>query len=246
MVLSRRVCALTFTLLFVTMFFTQTAGAALAPMLPESSYYDGYVWYGLPGTPEDSADLRGRIDFAVYNRDERETKWSQEEGDFVDYLGLSEEDTFIYAYQIFNDYGETISESAIAYFSVLGIDGSAIAANGTSSHNDLGYTTDPTDLELAGVDASEIPLDKDGVWYFRDEDPEEYGVSGTLISGEHSFFLAFSSDADWTAGSYELSGHVDVLPVTGEEIADGVDIIPEPATIILLGIGGLLTAGRKR
>ncbi len=49
--------------------FAQDASATLARMLPESSHYQGFVFYDeeWPDGFGDTTLLRGRIDFAVYD-----------------------------------------------------------------------------------------------------------------------------------------------------------------------------------
>ena len=213
------------SLLFFVTLFVQNASATLEPMLPESSHYDGSTYYNIP---TDKGNMRGRIDFAVYNTADLQLSG---ETDLTTALDLPGQ--FVYAYQIFNDY-EDFSEREISYFAIFGIDGLALDVDDYSidAANDS-----PTDPALEGVEPS--------AWYF--EDSNTRGVwefeGGSLIVGEHSWFLVFSSSQDWTRGRYELKTAQIIVP--GGE-SGGEASSPEPCTIALLGIGTvLLTRLRK-
>ena len=196
-----------FSLLIAATLFAQDASATLAPML-ESSYHDGFVFYY-------EGDFFGRIDFAVYDT------LDDEYGDEYMDVGITKpgDGQYIYAYQIFNDYYSSIE--SIAYFALLGINGDSIDIDSITSQEDPENGIEPGGAYL-NEDDYKI------VWEFD-------GDAGYVIAGEHSWFLIFSSDNDWTAGSYEIKGPDDVpIPV------------PEPATVALLGIGSMLMLLKRR
>jgi len=66
------------------------------------------------------------------------------------------------------------------------------------------------------------------VWEFGEIDQD------WIIPGEHSWFLAFSSDKDWVHGYYEIRG---------TEPSDFP--VPEPAMLALLSIGGAILFRRR-
>ena len=196
-----------FALLIVTTLLAQNASATLEPIL-ESSYYDGFVFYY-------EGELFGRIDFAVYDT------LDDEYGDEYLDVGITKpgDGQYIYAYQIFNDY--SFSAESVAYFALLDINGDSIDIDSISSQQDPENGIEPGSMYLNG-DEYKV------VWEFD-------GDAGYVIAGEHSWFLIFSSNNDWTAGSYEIKGPDDV-PVP----------VPEPATVALLGIGSMLILLKKR
>jgi len=131
---------------------------------------------------------------------------------------MPETDRYIYAYQIFN---HPTADEEVAYFQVLDIDGGAIneaLMHSTTSQDDLSDGVEP------------LESDTQGVWEF------DWGV---LIASEHSYFLIFSSNHAPVAGSYEI---------TSFEPEGEFPVVPEPATVTLLGLGGAMafSVGRRK
>jgi hypothetical protein len=127
---------------------------------------------------------------------------------------------YIYAYQIFCD---DTSTNPLEYFAILGIGDSAIdSLNAIDSQDDLSGTSIQPDIEYFNPSFSRA------VWEFD---------SGLLIADVHSYFLVISSDHDWTAGTYAVM-----------QTEDGETVVPnpEPGTLALLGIGGVLQFARRR
>jgi hypothetical protein len=209
--------------LLVAALVAQNAGATLPPMLPESSHYQGFVWYDEeiePG-PETGpgGNLRGRIDFAVYDNYGEEFIAAGYETP-----GAGE---YIYAYQILNDYDVSWwqSEVPVAYFAALGIDMAFV--DGIDSQEDPEVGVEPSDQYFSTTD---------GIWEFDGD---------WINAGGHSWFLAFSSNQDWVAGDYEIRGpEPGDIPVPPEP-GVGVSPVPEPAMLTLLGIGGAILFKRR-
>ncbi len=126
---------------------------------------------------------------------------------------------YIYAYQIFNDY--PMSVDSVARFSLLGIGGAPI--DGIDSRDDGSDGIAPSD---------QYP---EAVWEFKAENGD-----ALLLVGDHSWLLVLTSDNDWVRGDYEIEP-AGGLPVWGDEPQT-----PEPATVTLLGIGGLLAFIKRR
>jgi hypothetical protein len=162
--------------------------------------------------------LSGRIEYAVY-----------------DSLGGNEfakagSGQYTYVYQIFNDGDDTVS--ALEYFSILGIGEGAIFDQVT----DIGTVDDGS----GGIDATamyfgvhDIDTGPDNaVWEFEGD---------ILETNAHSFFLVISSNYDYTTGTYSvLKSTSPDVPLPNETHA------PEPGTIALLGVGGMLMLLRRR
>lgn len=181
-------------LFVVAVLFTADAPATL--LLPDSSHYQGSTYYDI--TLVDGF-LRGRIDFAVYD-----TLGGNE---FLN-AGYSApgDGQFIYVYQIFNDY--PLSDEAVAYFSILGIQGAPV--DGIGAEEDPSTGVEPSDEFFTASEA---------VWQFD---------GGLIYAGEHSWFLVLTSDTDWVAGQYQITtAEDDPFPVP----------IPEPGMLTLLAIG---------
>ncbi|MHC4618168.1 MAG: PEP-CTERM sorting domain-containing protein [Planctomycetota bacterium] len=171
-------------LLLVTISFTQNAAATLAPML-QSSYYEGFVFYN-------EGDLRGRIDFAVYDTTHPQYG-SEYQGNGLVKPGDGQ---YIYAYQIFNDYED--SGDAVAYFALLGINGAAIDIASIGSQEDPEAGIAPGSQYFDGAESSIV-------WEFD-------GDNGYVAKGEHSWFLVFSSDHGPTKGDFDIKSGQLVVP----------------------------------
>ena len=200
------------SLLFVAALFVQSAFAGPVDFLPYSSHYQGRTYY--TDFTEDGF-LTGRIDFAVY--DTYDTEAYPEGFDAFEPPGDGQ---YIYAYQILCD---TASTAALEYFAVLEIGENAIDDDDGIGTRDDGY---------GGLDAYNAffnpdPEPQQAVWEFDE---------GVLIAGEHSYFLVFTSDHNWTEGDYALTP-TGVLPPTPA---------PEPSTLTLLGLSGALAFIRRR
>jgi hypothetical protein len=168
-------------LLLVVTLSAHDAAATLAPML-ESSYHDGFVFYGFE--PGYEGYLKGRIDFAVYD-----TEHPEYGDEYLD-AGITPpgEGRYIYAYQIFNDYD--VSEESVAYFALLGVVEATVDGIGSQEDPETGIA--PSKEYLAGAESR-------AVWEFN-------GGAGYIIAGEHSWFLVLGSEQDWVKGDYEIRG----------------------------------------
>lgn len=203
-----------FVLLLTTVFCVQQAAGEL---LPESSYYDGSVSY--LGSDFGFDGMNGRIDYAVYD-----TVVYQDE--FIGGMFTAPGDgRYIYAYQIFTD---EQSSFEVSYFALFGADGDILNGSGIF---DIGSQSDepddPTEEGVAPSDAYFHQSEARAVWEFN---------NFKISAGDQSFFLVYSSDNDWTAGSYEIKSPSGV-PTPN----------PEPTSVLLLGIGSLyFLAKRKR
>jgi hypothetical protein len=161
--------------------------------------------------------LRGRIDYAVYDdREEYFTNTGNEAPGTGDY---------VYAYQIFHQPG--FFNPPVSYFTIPGIGGAPV--DGIDSHDDLTFGIEPSSQEF-------IDDGSQAVWQFLDEQEQS-----TLLAGSHSWLLVFSSDTDWVKGTYEIAHTDSDFPIPPEG-----PYTPEPATVTLLGIGGLLALMRRK
>jgi hypothetical protein len=192
------------------------AESALPPQLPESSHHEDIWFYDTLWSDDGFGELE-RLRGRI---------------DFSVYDTLTYPDEFIgsdgyiapgdgryiYAYQIFNDY-EGNSEESVAYFAPLGLEMDYVFG--------IGSQEDPAD----GIAPTEQ--------YFFDEDDDGFGEAvwdfgyfeaGQILAGEHSQFLVYSSDIDWQVMNYYIGGP---------------EPIPEPATLILFALGGLIIRRRR-
>ncbi len=207
-------------LILLTFFVQNVSAVPTDVLLPDSSYAEG-DWQGSTFFEEVWNDgwLRGRIDFAVY--DTSIMQLGSEEKTLADNLDLA--GRFIYAYQVINDYDA--SDEAVEYFSVLG-DGQIpldLYEESIGSYDDGSGGRTPTNYLFE----DQLSV----VWEF---------TGGLLYKGDHSWFLFFSSNSGPVVGDYEVKGsESQATPIPGE--------IPEPATVILLGLGAAVVVSiRKR
>ncbi len=187
-----------------------------ATLLPYSSHYQGLSYF-------DNAGVTGQVDFAVYDTlGPHGNEWT---GAGFAAPGAGR---YIYAYQIFNDTG---SADAIELFTIMGFYDPP-----TPQHLTDLATMDAQDpwegfpLITAGVAPTDTGFNLSetrATWEF---------AGGILVSGEYSWFLIFSSANDWVEGRYEMTT-AGGLPVSGN---------PEPSSIVLLGLGGVMTFIRAR
>ena len=221
------------SLLAMALILVSQASAAMETLLPSSSLYDGYTYYGETITMQDGSTsyMQGRIDFAVYDT-QAGNEWATVTG--YENPGNGR---YVYAYQIFNNY-EGYSEVPIQAFSVFGLNGADISVIAGSVQT----AEDP----LGGHDVSDTVLsDTTVTWNFSFVDLDNDYTIGT---DGHSFFLIFSSDYGWTKGDYSLEAYNPEFPVApgGDASATGDNVVPEPITVALLGLGGLIAVVRKR
>lgn len=210
-------------LLAVATLFVQDAEAVLT-YLPESTYagdtWRGYRYYD--EEPEPGFYLRGRIDFAVYDTENlvlpKEIAWV---GELETELGEMP-GQYIYAYQVFNDYGA--SDMEVSYFAVYALDNDPIDVYEASigSFADPGSGVEPTDGSLE----SNLKV----IWEFD---------NGLIYKGDHSWFLVFCSDYSPVEGDYKIKAPED-------KGTPPVPEVPEPMTIAMLGIGGAVILRRRR
>jgi hypothetical protein len=139
-----------------------------------------------------------------------------------EFEAVSGDGQFTYVYQVFNDIED--DAFSIDIFRVFDIDPAAISGNDQISSEDDLFGG----IETAGEYFSSSLTD--GIWEFEE---------GTLMQDDHSWFLIISSDYDWVAGDFSIYAPApdDALPVPK---------VPEPATMILLGIGSAILAARRK
>lgn len=207
------------TLAFILGLLAQNASAELAT----SSYaeavgnWQGSAYYDEYLGGEDY--LRGRVDFAVY--DTQNLIYSAEKA-FINSIDMPEMDRFLYTYQIFNDYDD-ISDEAVSYFAIFNPQQTVLNVDA----NNIGSKDDGA----GGIEPTSESLKDDGTRV-------EWDFAGGLIYNDgHSWYLLFSAGGAPTAGDYEVRApQSDEIPAP----------IPEPATVALLGIGGVALIRRKR
>lgn len=223
------------SLLLTALMLVSQASATLYKdaLLPASTLYDGYTYYGeqVDNGNGTSSYMQGRIDFAVYDTTAG-NEWATTTG--YDNPGNGK---YVYAYQIFNDY-KGYSEVPIQAFSVFGLNSANISVIAGS----VGTEEDP----LGGQDASDTALsDTIVTWNFTYLNLDNDYTIGT---DGHSFFLIFSSNYGWTKGDYSLTAYSADFPVApgGDVSAISGNVVPEPITVALLGLGGLVAVAKRK
>lgn len=201
-------------LLMAVLVFIGSAQAGFVPSyLPESDIesYNGYTTYSGNG-------VSAYMEFAVYD-----TRIQQ----LPEFAGMEgyQDETYVYAYQIFNFGGEDIQS-----VSIFGFNPDAV-----TSEDNLGASDTLDGVDSEGVETDEWLLDEDeAVWFFE---------GGTLIQSEQSWFLLIYSDYSPVAGEFEVNPASDPYVPGGE---DNSDPIPEPMTLALLLGGAALSFKRKK
>lgn len=202
------------SLLFLAVLFVQSADAVLT-YLPYSSHYQGTSYFDYTDT-----GVRGRVEFAVYDTlGPYGNEWADPTG-----FATPGDGRYVYAYQIFND------------------DDSADIIEGFTM-----WANDYHVLDISGMGAQD-PQEADYIFDLDFVEPTDSGTSnggqqawwafdgGFFVAGEDSWFLIFSSNNDWTAGSYWIGPISDVPPVPN----------PEPCTLALLGLGSAVLFTKRK
>lgn len=219
-----------FSLLVLATLLVQNASATL--VLPNSSFaQEQHNWQGDRVYKQDGFHVL--IDFAVYDTQLLNPDTNPDESDLVDTL-RSELDLpgqYIYAYQIFN-HPDALEE--VGYFEIFGIGEPPLDVYADS----VGALSDSDDPNLEGIKPTDEyfnPSHTRGTWLFS----ADYGP-GSILSGEHSWLLVFSSDSAPVPGSYEIKGPEE------SEFPASAPSTPEPGTLMLLGLGGTLILTKRR
>jgi len=223
------------SVLISAVFLVQNApAAALEYHLPDSSHYRGRSYF-------DYYD--SHVDFAVYDTQTYPDELVGASGRNEDLPWWDDTDTeennldkyhYIYAYQIFID---DESNYDIDYFAILGLGENSVVKDPSTDEWPIGSMDDIDDIittDAVAPDDDPIPM------YSATEDSHmvvwEF-TNGYLTTGDHSWFLVLGSYHDYTYGSYTFD----------KTKGDGATLPnPEPGSIALLGLGGVLTFIRTR
>ncbi len=215
-----------FSLLIVATFLVQNASALI--VLPDSTYADIVGnWQGSRTYTEDNFNVL--VEFAVYEVGNTTDvlgpgkSWTEQDlvTELVNELGMTGD--YIYMYQIFQHVDEGYED--VTYFSILDINGDAI-------DEALMEGTTALDDGEEGISPAPIISETQGVWVWSFE-------NGYISTGQHSYFLVFSSDSEPVAGNYKIEGP-DYVPVP--EVPE----IPEPGMLALLGLGSAMAFMRRK
>ena len=207
------------SLLLVATVLVSNASAAIMPI---SSYatavgnWQGSSYYDY-GTLTNGGYLSGRVDYAVYDT----TNVFGAEATFVTDFG--DTDKFLYVYQIFND-DEALNNVAVNYFAVFNLDETTLGLDEgkITSVDDADSGIEPTgDGYLGNETGGEV--DSRVIWSFS---------GGQIYKGEHSWYLAFSTNSAPVVGDYEIKASD--IPV------------PEPGMITLFSVGAAMVLGKRK
>ena len=191
-----------FSLLIVATFLVQNASALI--VLPDSTYADLIgSWQGGRTYTEDNFNVL--VEFAVYEVGnttdvlEPGKSWTEQDlvTELVNELGVTDDD-YIYVYQIFQHQDEGYED--VTYFSILDIDGAAI-------DEALMEGTTALDDGEGGISPAPIISETQGVWVWS------FADCGYISTGQHSYFLVFSSNSEPVAGDFEINPDDDDLPI---------------------------------
>ena len=190
------------------------AGLFIMPVLFVQS-----SWAGLDFLPDSShyqgraykdwSGDRVRVDFAVYDRDAGNE------------FETSGEWQFTYVYQVFNEIDN--EDFSIDIFRIFEIEPGAISEIDQISSQDDQEGGIATDFQYFN------PSFTNGIWEFEE---------GTLVQGEHSWFLIISSNSDYIVGDFSILSDPD------EEVP--IPSLPEPATLILICVGSFILMAKKK
>jgi len=203
------------SILIAAIFFAQNASAV---SLPSSSYlngaWEGYSTYNEPG-------FLAYVQYAVYDSQ------GGNEISSIDGYTKPGQGRFIYVYEIFQNNDSAGGYNDIASFGIQDIGGKAI------SESLMGGSTALNDGGAGGIAPTPIASEKQGIWIWQKSG------AGYISTGEHSWFLMFSSNSAPVAGKYQIKAPENVTPTPGPEA-------PEPVTAALLGLGSIVLFIRRR
>lgn len=206
-----------FIVLVVATLFVRIAGATTTTILPPSSHYQGRSYFR---TMTSDGVLSGRVEYAVYDT-EVPTEFSEFKGN----------GQYTYVYQIFNDGEDTVSP--LEYFAIFGIGEGAIF--------DMATDIDSIDDNSGGINSSAMYFGVHDANTGPDNAVWEFEGDNNLVIDAHSFFLIISSNYDYTTGTYSVTKSTSpYVPLPGDAHT------PEPGTLALLGVGGMMLLRRRR